>query len=102
MSEQRDDVNEFDLAAQQVVDLGNRLMRADPDSDDWEIASGMLAGVIQFWLYSHQPCGDPHCDSCDEISTAERRLSVLLEEVRQSAEESDYFHSPYDNNVGRA
>ena len=92
----------FERAAQEVVELGNRLSEADPEADLWDIASGLLAGAVQFWLYSRQPCGDPYCDSCGEISTAEQRLRRLAEEARQYAEESDYFHSPHDSNVGTA
>ncbi len=92
----------FDTAADQAVALGNRLMEEHPDADPWEIASGLLAGVVHFWLYTRQPCGNPQCDSCAEIATAEQRLRQLLEETRQSAEESDYYRSPYGTNVGTA
>lgn len=99
----RDDSLAFlDQAAEEVVALGNRLMDADPEADLWNIASGLLAGAVQFWLYSRRPCGDPQCEACSEVSTAEQRLRLLLEETRQSAEESDYYHSPTDSNVGTA
>lgn len=39
-------------AAEQVVELGNRLLEADDDADSWDVADGLLAGAIQFWLYS--------------------------------------------------
>jgi hypothetical protein len=96
------DNEEFDIAAQQVVELGNRLMRENPDADAWTIASGLLAGAVHYWLYSHQPCDDPYCESCAEVSTAEQRVKLLLDEIRQSAEESDYYHTPNDANVGTA
>ena len=92
----------FDQAAEEVVKLGNRLLDEDKEADPWEIASGIIAGAVHFWLYTRQPCGDPFCDSCGDVSTAEQRLRVLIEEVRQSTEESDYYHSPYDANVGSA
>ncbi len=92
----------FDQAAEEVVALGNRLMDEEPGGDLWNIASGLLAGAVQFWLYSRQPCGDPQCEACSEVSTAEQRLRLLLDETRQSAEESDYYHSPTDSNVGTA
>ncbi len=98
-----DDNNEaFDLAAQKAVELGNRLAEQDKDADLWDIASGLLAGAVQFWLYSRQPCGDLTCESCEEVSTAALRLAELLRETKESAEESEYYHSPNDTNVGRA
>lgn len=92
----------FDVAAEQAVALGNRLAEQNPDADAWDIASGLLAGVVHYWLYAHQPCGDPYCESCAEVATAEQRLRRLLDETRQSAEESDYYHTPHDSNVGTA
>lgn len=102
MAYHEDEVDEFDRAAQRVVELGNRIADQDKEADVWDIADGVLAGAIQFWLYSRQPCGDPSCDSCAEVSTAELRLAELLRETRELAEESEYFHSPHDTNVGRA
>ena len=96
------DPSEFDRAAEAVVALGNRLLDEDADADAWDIASGLLAGAVQFWLYTRQPCGDPFCDACSDVLTADRRLKQLLDETRQSAEESDYFHSPQDSDVGTA
>jgi hypothetical protein len=96
------DSSEFDRAAEEAVKLGNRIVDENDDADPWDIASGVLAGAVHFWLYTRQPCGDPHCESCEKVSTAEQRLKLLIEEVRQSAEESDYYHSPHDANVGRA
>jgi len=94
--------NDFDQAAEKIVELGNQLLDENEQADEWEVASGLLAGAIQFWLFTRQPCGDPSCDSCTEISTAEQRLRTLVEEVSQLAEESDYYHSPRDSNVGTA
>lgn len=96
------DFTEFDEAAEKAIDLGNRILDGGEEADDWAVASGLLAGAVQFWLFSRQPCGDANCDSCSDISTAELRLDKLLEEVRQYAEESDYFHTPQDSNVGTA
>lgn len=93
---------EFDSAAEQVVNLGNQILDQSEDADEWEVASGLLAGAIQFWLFSHQPCDDPMCEACDEIRTAQQRLRKLMEETTQLAEESDYYHSPRDTNVGTA
>lgn len=92
----------FDAAATQAIDLGNRITEQHPDAEVRDVASGLLAGAIQFWLYSFQPCGDPFCDSCSELSTAEQRLRVLVDEIRHHARTSDYFHSPRDTNVGTA
>jgi hypothetical protein len=36
------------------------------------------------------------------MATAELRLQQLLDEARESAEESSYYHSPFDRNVGNA
>ena len=45
---------------------------------------------------------DPFCESCAEVSTAERRLRKLVEEAHQLAEDSDYYASPHDVNAGSA
>lgn len=92
----------FDDAADQAVALGNRLLDQDADADAWEVASGLLAGAIHFWLYTRQPCGDLQCRSCAEVSSAELRLDALLEEVRAGAGDSSYWKSPLDRQVGRA
>ena len=102
MSEDEEELSAFDQAAQQAVELGNELLNADEEADVWDIASGLLAGAVQFWLYARQPCGDPTCESCAEMSTAEQRLRKLIEETRQLARDSDYYHSPHDSNVGTA
>jgi len=97
-----DDFSAFDRAAQETVELGNRLADQDPDADMWDVASGLMAGAVQYWLYSRQPCGDAFCEDCAELATAEQRLRQLLEEVRQLAQESEYYHTPNDSNVGTA
>ncbi len=96
------ETNEFDQAAQRMVELGNRLLEEDEASDSWEVASGLLAGAVHFWLYSRQPMGDLVTDTDEEIDTAERRMKKLLTEVREFAEDSEYFHTPFDSNVGSA
>ncbi|RLK50142.1 hypothetical protein DFR31_0031 [Alkalispirillum mobile] len=96
------DASLYDVAAANVVDRGNELLEQHEDGDAWEVASGMLAGAIHYWLYSRQPCGDPGCADCADLSSAEERLRALLEEVQESARTSDYYHSPHDHNVGNA
>jgi hypothetical protein len=92
----------FDVAAESVIELGNRLLDQDGSADLWEVASGLLAGAVQFWLFSRQPCEDAFCESCADVSSAERRVRKLVEEARQLAEDSDYYASPHDVNVGSA
>ena len=92
----------FDTAFTQSVDLGNRLADQDKDADLWDIADGLLAGAIKYWLYSRQPCKDPRCVDCLPVSTAEGRMAELQRLIRQLSEESEYYHSPNDANVGRA
>ena len=97
-----EDNTTIDNAAEQVVELGNRMLEADDDADSWDVADGLLAGAIQFWLYSRQPCDDPRCENCAEVSTADLRMRKLIEEARRCAEESSYYETPFDMNVGRA
>jgi hypothetical protein len=102
MAAQQQTPEAFDAAAARVIELGNRMMDEDSSADVWEVASGLLAGAIQFWLFSRQPCDDPFCEACAEVSTAERRLRKLVDEARQLGEDSDYYASPHDINVGTA
>jgi hypothetical protein len=97
-----DEKTAYETAAEEVVALGNRLLDADEEADAWDVASGLLAGAIQFWLFSRQPCDNAFCEDCADISTAELRIRKLLEEVRDHAEHSDYYESPHDVNVGTA
>jgi hypothetical protein len=92
----------FSEAFGKAVDLGNRIADTDDKADIWDIADGLLAGAVQYWLYSRQPCADPNCEECIAISTADGRLEELRKLMRQFAAESEYFHSPTDRNVGRA
>jgi hypothetical protein len=92
----------FDSAFSKAVDLGNKLADKDKDADLWDIADGLLAGAIQYWLYSRQPCGDSRCQDCMPISTAEGRMAELKRLTDELAGESEYFHTPTDSNAGRA
>ena len=74
----------------------------DKDADLWDIADGLLAGAIQYWLYSRQPCGDARCQDCMPISTATGRMAELKRLMEELAGESEYFHTPTDSNAGRA
>jgi hypothetical protein len=92
----------FDAAFSKAVDLGNKLADKDKDADLWDIADGLLAGAIQYWLYSRQPCGDARCQDCMPISTAQGRMGELKRLMDELASESEYFHTPTDSNAGRA
>ena len=92
----------FDSAFAKAVDLGNRLAGKDKEADLWDIADGLLAGAVQYWLYSRQPCGDPSCEDCAPISTADARLAELKRLIDQLAAESEYFHAPTDANAETA
>ena len=92
----------YEQVAEAIVELGNRMLDQDESAEVWEIASGMLAGAVQFWLYSRQPCEDPFCQACADISNAERRLQTLLRETHTLAQESDYYVSPSDFMTGTA
>jgi hypothetical protein len=92
----------YDQAAEAVIELGNRMLDDDESVDIWDVASGMLAGAVQFWLFSRQPCNDPMCEACAENSTAERRIRALLKEAKALAEDSDYYDSPHDVKTGTA
>ena len=45
----------FDNAFGRAIDLGNQIADTDDKADLWDIADGLLAGAIQYWLYSRQP-----------------------------------------------
>ncbi len=98
----QDAPDSFDAAFAKAVDLGNKLADKDKDADLWDIADGLLAGALQYWLYSRQPCGDPRCQDCLPISTAEGRMAELRRLIDELAAESEYFHTPTDANAGRA
>ncbi len=92
----------YDQIAEKGMEMGNRIVEHDESADVWEVASGIMAGAVQFWLYSRQPCEDPFCHACADISTAERRVQALLNEVRLAAEDSDYYCSINDVTTGTA
>jgi hypothetical protein len=92
----------FNEAFARTVDIGNSIADQNEKADLWDIADGMLAGALQFWLYSRQPCGDASCEDCTPIATAEGRMAELRKIIEHFASESEYFHSPNDYNVGRA
>ncbi len=98
---QKDDLT-YDQVAETIVEVANRMLDADESADIWEVASGIMAGAVQFWLYSRQPCKDPFCQTCADISTPDRRLQALLRETRILAEESDYYTSVNDVTAGSA
>jgi len=98
---QKDDLT-YDQVAETIVEVANRMLDADESADIWEVASGVMAGAVQFWLYSRQPCKDPFCQACADISTPERRLAALLRETQILAEESDYYTSIHDVTSGSA
>jgi hypothetical protein len=86
----------FDTTAQQAVELANSFADEHPEADMWDIADGLLAGAIHYWLYSRQPCEDPMCEDCAPVSTAELRQAELKKLMQQFSEESDYYHAPTD------
>ncbi|HZF15358.1 MAG TPA: hypothetical protein VE046_05385 [Steroidobacteraceae bacterium] len=92
----------FNDAFGKAVELGNHITDEDKKADVWDVADGLLAGALQYWLYSRQPCGDPNCEECLPINTAEGRMAELKKLIQQYSEESEYFHAPTDRNVGRA
>jgi len=85
-----------------LVDFANRLADDHPDIDYWQIADGILNGAVHCWLFANLPCDDPQCEDCAEIRTAQKRMQTLQELVRQMAEESEYYHSPNDDDVAHA
>ena len=92
----------YERSARETVELGNRIADAEPESGLGEIADGLLAGAVQYWLYANQPCGDPDCENCKALCTAELRLDAMREALEQLARSSEYFHTPADFDAGRA
>ncbi len=97
-----DEVDAYEEASRESVELGNRLADADQEAHLWDIADGLLAGAIQYWLYARQPCEDPACEECAPVRTSALRLAELKRLVEELAISSEYFHSPNDPDVGRA
>ncbi len=96
------ETDSYDQAARQAVDMANRLADGEVDADVRDIADGLLAGAIHYWLYAHQPCDDPRCADCASLRTAEWRLRELLGMVEEMARGSEYYHSPDDMTAGSA
>ncbi|HKQ30824.1 MAG TPA: hypothetical protein VJS66_06025 [Burkholderiales bacterium] len=92
----------FNHVFDRTVKLGNQIAEQDTEADVWDVADGMLAGAVQYWLYSRQPCGDPRCDDCDPVSTAHGRMQELTRLIDELARQSEYYHTASDSNVGRA
>jgi hypothetical protein len=92
----------YDQVAESIAELGYRLLEEDESADVWEVASGILAGAVQFWLYSRQPCKDPLCQACADISSPDKRVALMLQEVRALSEESDYYSTLNDVTYGSA
>ena len=92
----------FDNATRDVISLGNHLAEQSEDEYVWDIADGLLAGAIQYWLYTRLPCDEPWCEDCENLNTSEKRLKELLRFSEELARESDYFHCPNDKDAGRA
>lgn len=97
-----DEDTALEAAAREAVDLGNRLAEADEHSDPRDVADGLISGAVHYWLYSRQPCGDPECEECAGLMTAEQRLALLQAFVEEVARDSEYFHTPEDYGVGHA
>ncbi len=89
-------------AANELLALANKLAEKYPQADVWDIADGFLAGAVDYWLFSRQPCGDLACAECAEVSSAELRMNAMRELTNEVAKESLYFHAPTDRNVARA
>ncbi|WP_018878143.1 MULTISPECIES: hypothetical protein [unclassified Thioalkalivibrio] len=92
----------YNNAAQNLIELANRLADDGQAAETGDVADGLLAGAVHFWLYSRQPCGDPLCEDCAPFSDAESRLAMLHELIDELARDSDYFHATTDTTVGHA
>ena len=92
----------YEQVAEMIVELGHRMVEEDESADVWEVASGIMAGAVQFWLYSRQPCKDPFCQACADIASPEKRVAMLLRETHSLSEESDYYSSVNDVTYGSA
>ncbi|MDG2154709.1 MAG: hypothetical protein P8M26_02070 [Gammaproteobacteria bacterium] len=90
----------YDNAADAVVELGNQMVRGDDSIDVWDVASGMLAGAVEYWLFARQPCKLPSCEACEEVMTAQRRLRLILAEVEKTVEGADSNDQDRDAHTG--
>ncbi|NIP17498.1 MAG: hypothetical protein GWM87_04595 [Xanthomonadales bacterium] len=89
-------------AADELVAFANRIAEDNPEADLWEIADGILSGAVHWWLFANAPCDDPRCEDCESIRTAELRMKTLRDLIARMAEDSEYYHSPNDENVAHA
>jgi len=87
--------------ADEIIELANQLAEANPDADPWEVADGILSGAVHWWLYANSPCGNPGCEDCASIRTADLRMKTLRKLITEMAETSEYFNSPNDADVAR-
>jgi type II secretory pathway component PulM len=92
----------YDQAADAVVELGNRMIEEDDSADMWDVASGMLAGAVQYWLFARQPCANPACEACADVMSAQQRIRTLLAEVEQMAEDADHYDAAHEVQAGTA
>jgi hypothetical protein len=92
----------YEETAQQAIELANRIADQHQDADLWDVADGLLAGAVHYWLYTRQPCEDPLCEDCGTIRSPEERLLDLVRMVEEFAKDSEYFHSAHDGRIGRA
>lgn len=92
----------YNEIAGEVIEMANRMADRHIEDVAWDIADGLLAGAVQYWLFSRHPCDDPRCPDCEFLNTAEKRLRELLGIVEEMAKDSEYYHCLNDANVGRA
>ena len=92
----------YDQVASGAIELANSEADGNPDESLDDIADGLLAGAVHYWLFSRMPCEDPRCEDCAPYATSSARLAELKRLVDELARESDYFHTPNDADVGRA
>jgi len=91
----------FNEAFTRTVDVGNT-SRSGQQGGPVDIAMACWRARCNSGCIRGQPCGDPNCEDCIPIATAEGRMSELRKLIGQFTTESDYFHTPHDQNVGRA
>ena len=90
----QDQEHPFDDAFGKAVDLGNQIAETDEKADLWDIADGLLAGALQYWLYYvYNDYNDKHESDWEEIQlhfdadTAEQALQRPPVEVLYSQHE---------------
>lgn len=88
-----------DAIADEIIELANKLAEANPDTEPWEIADGILSGAVHWWLYANAPCDNPACENCASIRTADLRMQTLRKLITEMAETSEYIESPNDTTV---